>query len=268
MGSEDLSFWDRQMKFSAILEGLDDFRDRMDRESREWPSAELSRIAVGADPRQFFEWVGSGELGGIVPIFIHGGYWRMGEAEGQRIVCKGLQHFGPTVANIEYRLMPGTDLEGLITDVAAALSKVAEAMPANSGMLVLGHSAGAHLALAGTKAAGTADRTVLIAAVSGVFDLRPVLYSFVQPETGMTEEEVERFSFRCPADLPECPILSVVGGDETQEFQRQSEMLAGMIGSPVLRVPGTHHMTVLAPLSDPTSDAIAAIAAALPRTAQ
>ena len=59
--------------------------------------------------------------------------------------------------------------------------------------------------------------------ISGLFDLRPLKYSWLQPKLLLNHEIIERESplFNIPKNAP--PISITVGGQEPPEFYRQSE---------------------------------------------
>ena len=60
--------------------------------------------------------------------------------------------------------------------------------------------------------------------VSGLFDLAPFPFSWLQPELQLTSEEVIRNSPLLLKPVYSPPVIVAVGEDESQEFQRQSEV--------------------------------------------
>ncbi|WP_406279480.1 alpha/beta hydrolase [Embleya sp. NBC_00896] len=91
-------------------------------------------------------WTPAAEPRGLV-VVVHGGYWR---AEYDRVhtypMCVALAAEGYTVASIEYRRagQPGGGRPGTFADVAAALDLLCG--EATGPVVVVGHSAGGHLA--------------------------------------------------------------------------------------------------------------------------
>ena len=133
------------------------------------------------------------------------------------------------------------------------------------GMITLsGHSAGGHLvamALA-TDWPGAyglpADLIKGAVAISGLFDLAPFPYSYLQPQIQLTWDQVRRNS---PIGLiPEQgpPLTVAVGGAESAEFLRQSKdylaawQAKGLTGT-WLAPEGANHFTVLEGFADPES---------------
>ena len=64
--------------------------------------------------------------------------------------------------------------------------------------------------------------------ISGLFDLAPFPYTFLQPKVQLTWDQVRRNSpiFHVPDAAP--PLLVAYGADETDEFKRQSEDFLGV----------------------------------------
>jgi len=98
-------------------------------------------------------------------LFVHGGGWKRGSKDNATGKWKAV-HFpalGYAFASIDYRLVPEATVEQQAADVAAALKLLidrADTLGLNRRVVLMGHSAGAHLvALVGTderylKAAG------------------------------------------------------------------------------------------------------------------
>src|SRR3954469_21842065 len=118
------------------------------------PPADL-RVPYGSEPAQFGElWLPTDGGPHPVVVLLHGGYWR---------ARYGLEYFGHAAAalrderlavwNVEYRRLgdPDGGWPGTFLDVGRALdalSDLAERFPLDLGrVVVLGHSAGGHLAL-------------------------------------------------------------------------------------------------------------------------
>jgi arylformamidase len=178
-----------------------------------------------------------------MPVLIHGGYWRALRAEDHRFVLPGLARIGCGVANIEYRLMPSVRMADVVTDVAAALRTIAAVFP-GTALLPVGHSAGAHLAVASLHLdPGLQQRVSGVVAISGAFDLSLIARSFLQAELSLTPEEIGRFSI---ASLPNVPTLLITGTEETEPFQDQADALAMTAAhARRLRVAHCHHMSIL-----------------------
>lgn len=234
-------FWDRQMRFSALLPHFAETLDGMARDSARWSQGRsFRRRAHGDDPRQWVEWTDGTGQGEVLPVVIHGGYWRALRAEDHRFLMAGFGHVGPAVANLEYRLMPQVRLADCVADAKAGLRALMDAFPA-ARLLIVGHSAGAHLAVSALDAADIAARVQGAIALSGVYDLRPVPLSFLQEEIHLTGAEVTAHSLWPRAGRP--PVLYVNGRDETPEFLRGSALMSTK-GRAAWEVIDGDHMTL------------------------
>ncbi|MDP9103598.1 MAG: alpha/beta hydrolase [Pseudomonadota bacterium] len=144
--------------------------------SRPRPQAS-ERIAYGADPNQFGDlWRPEGS--GLHPlvVMIHGGCWEAATADLHIMdwAADDLRRRGYVVWNIEYRRIdqPGGGYPGTYEDVSTALAAVRGTGAARFGAdlsrkVILGHSAGGHLALwAGHRAGARLKGVVAIGAIT------------------------------------------------------------------------------------------------------
>lgn len=135
-------------------------------------------VAYGEHPDQVADLrrpAGDGPARPLV-VVVHGGFWRAGyDRSHTGPLAAALAALGHPVAQLEYRRtgQPGGGWPGTLADVVAGVTALprlaADAMPGLVGAgapLLVGHSAGGHLAL---YAAATAP-----AAVGGVLALAPV----------------------------------------------------------------------------------------------
>lgn len=206
--------------------------------------------------------------GAPLHLFFHGGYWRRFSAHEFSFLAEPLVAAGVAVAIVNYALCPEVTIDEITRQaraaVAWAFAHARELGCEVDRLTVSGHSAGGHLVamLASTDWPGAydlpADCIKAGLALSGLFDLRPFPWSYLQPSLQLTLEQVVRNS---PLDrLPERgpPLLVAVGGAESAEFRRQSRDYAQVwrsrgLESELLEVGGANHFTVLDALADPRS---------------
>jgi acetyl esterase/lipase len=82
-----------------------------------------------------------------VIVFFYGGSWRNGERHKYRFVGQALSARGYTTVIPDYRLYPEVQFPEFVDDGAAAVAWVRNNLSrAENGIVLLGHSAGAHLA--------------------------------------------------------------------------------------------------------------------------
>ena len=95
-------------------------------------------------------------------------------------------------------------------------------------------------------------------ATSGLFDLNPLRYSFLQAMVQIDQQTIQRESplFNLPAHAP--PMHASVGGAESDEFRRQSAsyvdawQAAGLVGA-YSEQPGRNHFTAITDFAEADS---------------
>ncbi len=207
--------------------------------------------------------------GAPLHIFVHGGYWRRFTAADFAFLAPAVTEAGIALANLNYALCPEVSISEIVRQVRAAVAwchqRAGDLGIDRERITISGHSAGGHLvamALA-TDWPGTYDLPAGILkggiAISGLFDLAPLRYTWLQPALQLDGDEIDRASpiRRIPGAAP--PLTVVVGGAETAEFRRQSRAFlaawraAGLEGH-WLEPPGLDHFTVLEELERPDSE--------------
>lgn len=242
-----LGYWNSQFDFRSLLPDFQTYLDSMGARSNA-VSLAFDRHSYGDHPRQFVELSGTPQS--ILPVFVHGGYWRALTADTHRFA---LPHFAKehgAIANLEYRLLPEVTLVEIVEDALAGLGKIADQTGAR--LFVLGHSAGGHLAVMG--ALRCPEIVVGAVGISGLYDLTPLPWTFLREEVGLTAADLTGQSPLEEWDAgPADNILVAVGENETPEFHRQMHVFSNTHGATTFTVPGAHHMTVLDALADPYS---------------
>jgi dipeptidyl aminopeptidase/acylaminoacyl peptidase len=230
-------------------------------------SADVRALSYGVIPSQYVEvWSPSSErLDEQAPtaVLLHGGYWRdrydLHLMDG---LAADLSRRGWTVVNVEYRRV-GADGGGwpaTFDDVNAALDAVEEMSDSDTDRLVVvGHSAGGHLALL-----AAASRPLL-----GVVALAPVSDLQEASRRGLSDCAVHGLLGGAPSELPEryrawdpmshlplgCPTL-VVHGDADEnvpvELSRAYCVAARSAGDDVtyVELPAGDHFVVIDPSSE------------------
>lgn len=207
--------------------------------------------------------------GAPILLFIHGGYWRRLSSKEFSLVARGPVTHGITVIVTNYALCPKVTLPEITRQSRAAVAWVRNTTLAFAGsrerIYVSGHSAGGHqvaqlLRTDWAKDYGLpADLIKGGYSISGLFDLRPLRYSFLQPMLQLDEDVIQKESpqFHMPKTAP--PLIADVGGDESDEFRRQSADFiqawkgAGLQGDYVEQ-PGKNHYTAIAGFADTESE--------------
>jgi arylformamidase len=204
-------------------------------------------------------------------MFIHGGYWRSLAPSSFSQMAAGPNARGVTVAVAGYDLCPHVSIADIIEQMRSAC--LALWRKRRQRIFVYGHSAGGHLAACmvaqdwkAFASDAPADLVPAAYAISGVFDLAPLLHCSQNLDLRLEEQEARRASplhWRVP---PGRSLDAVVGALESSEFLRQSKTIveAWRQGTTLTRyeaIAGTNHFTVIDPLTDPNSAMTARVAA-------
>jgi arylformamidase len=173
--------------------------------------------------------------GAPVFVFIHGGYWRALGSKDFSGVALGLQPLGITTVVINYSLCPKVGIDEITRQARAAVAWVLRNVSSHGGdparVAVGGHSAGGHLAAMCLATAWDDDYGLapdpLAAAVlvSGLYDLAPLRYSYLQPAIQLDEGVIRRNSPLFAVRACRTPALITWGANESSEFARQSSSL-------------------------------------------
>ena len=166
-----------------------------------------------------------------VHVFFHGGYWRSLSHREFSFIVDDLVNAGITVAVVNYALCPQVRFSELVRQSQAAIAYLykhaAEVDVDLEQLSISGHSAGGHLCamLMSTDwegSYGLPNQLIRGAlCISGLYDLRPFPWSWLQPKLQLSGRDVQEFSplwlqCRVPA-----PIKLVAGAGESEEFERQ-----------------------------------------------
>ncbi|WP_332677243.1 alpha/beta hydrolase [Brevundimonas sp.] len=217
-------------------------------------------IAYGAGEREVMDLFDAGPTNGSgapVAVFLHGGYWQALDKDWFSGIAPAFLARGVSLAVPSYDLAPAVRLGVILRQAREAVEMIRARTGARP--VVFGHSAGGHMA-ACMLSEGRASAAV---AISGVFDLRPLVPTSLNKALDLDEREAAALSpvfWPIPnGSTPGGTILDcVVGGDESSEFLRQSRMMADHwaangVETRYEALPGLNHFTVLDPLFDPKS---------------
>ncbi|HEX7647010.1 MAG TPA: alpha/beta hydrolase [Noviherbaspirillum sp.] len=201
-------------------------------------------------------------------IFIHGGWWRSLDKSDFSFIAPAYTRAGFNVALINYTLAPAASIADIVRQQLRAMAwlyRHAEAYDFDpSRIVVAGHSAGAHLAAMMMAAVWPAYDPALPAdlvkggiLMSGIYDLAPVLHTdFVNADLKLTTKDIEPLS---PAGMPkahDAPFITAVGGLESDEFKRQTGLLAQawkQDHKDDIPLPDANHMTICDAFGTPGS---------------
>lgn len=216
-------------------------------------------VSYGAGPRGTMDVFDCPEAAGTV-VFIHGGYWQWCDKADFAFIVPPLRRQRYRVILLEYDLAPRSGLADIVRQTSRALDFLQWQFWVDLPLILVGHSAGAHLAACHLGHPAVKAACLL----SGVYDLAPIRGTHLDAALRLSDEDVERYS---PVRMPyaaRVPCEIAVGALELPELREQSarfvrhlrrEPLSAPVSSRVL--PGCNHYDILD-----------AYCAALPRLAQ
>jgi arylformamidase len=197
----------------------------------------------------------SGDAGGPVVMFIHGGYWQAFDKSSSSQLARGANERSLTVAIPSYTLAPAATLADIITEMETAADFIMQRT--GRPLVVTGHSAGGHLAACLMARTTASQRPIRVAMpISGLFDLPPLVPTSINKGLGLTVEEAHRLSPLEWTPPTSGKLVAVVGEAESSEFLRQSRAIVSKWGQAGVstryhEVPGAHHFSVIAGLANP-----------------
>ncbi len=196
-----------------------------------------------------------------IVLFIHGGYWQALDRGMFSHMAKGLNAHGVPVAVVGYDLCPEVQIGQIIEQMIGA----GELLFKLSGrpIVACGHSAGGHLAACLVATEWTSldfsypERLVRAGlAISGLFELEPLLPTSVNEKLAMTLDSARSYSPRLWPPPSGTVFDAWVGAEESAEYLRQSAGIAAVWQAAgndtrVVEVAGANHFTVVAGLANP-----------------
>ncbi|WP_339915242.1 alpha/beta hydrolase [uncultured Brevundimonas sp.] len=223
-------------------------------------------LSYGDDPRQRFDiHAPTGSAGGPRPVlvFFYGGGWDSGSRTVYAWAAQALAAQGFVVAIPDYRLVPQARFPAFIEDAAAATAAVGAVAaryggdPARLG--VMGHSAGAHLAMMITldrRYMAAVERPDLIRAAAGLagpydflpFDVPASVNAFGRaPDPTLTQPVTFARADAPPLWLGHGTADTVVHDDDTVILNDRIRALGGR--SEAHLYPGLNHTDLIATFS-------------------
>jgi arylformamidase len=254
---------DHPQIFARWNRAAEDYRGQAMIERR----AELG-LHYGSSSRQFIDLFSPRpNVTSPLAMFIHGGYWRSLEPSMFSHMARGLNAHGIAVAVVGYDLCPEVTIAEIVEQIRQACLFLW--LRTGQRMMIYGHSAGGHLAsaMAATQwhtlyPKMPADLVPAACAISGVFDLTPLVHTGMVQDLRLDEAEAKNVSTLFWPPPQSCCFDVVVGALESSEFLRQSRAIAddwGKAGVAIRfdAVADTNHFTVIDPLDDPASPMVA-----------
>ena len=194
----------------------------------------------------------------VVVLFVHGGYWQAGSRKTYSFVSKSWTKAGCVAAVVGYNLAPEASLNQMVSEIKSAVKYINTRFP-KSKLFLCGHSAGAHLCAMMMVSDWSKDPSIPQAIhgmflLSGVFDLVPIVNTYVNDALKLTEESAAQISPQqilikmSPTFV--CPILVVMEEHGSPEFHQQAKEFVEILKShdvqcSLLELPGVDHFSMI-----------------------
>ncbi|MGY1456688.1 alpha/beta hydrolase [Streptomyces sp. SS8] len=189
-------------------------------------------VTYGPDPAERLHHFPPRRPGAPLLVFVHGGHWQESGKEEACFAAPALLEAGAGYIALGYGLAPRRRLWEMSTSVRRGLAWVRENAAALGGrgdaVYAAGSSAGAHLAAMAAGGPGGVPLAGLVL-LSGLYDLRPVVGSYVNDALGLSPAAAREQSplFRSPPRAER--VLLARGRYETDEYARQQERFSAAL---------------------------------------
>ena len=167
-----------------------------------------------------------------VHIFIHGGYWQeLSKAESTFAAPNFTDHNIIFIA-LDYTLAPQASLFEIVDQIRRGVLWILKNITNHKGdknnITLSGSSAGGHLvaevlSMDWAKHGHESCPIKGACEVSGIFDLQPLVHTYINEPLQMTQEDATALSPMFHIPLSACPVIFSYGGNETDEFKRQTQ---------------------------------------------
>ncbi|OHC83586.1 MAG: hypothetical protein A3G73_10630 [Rhodospirillales bacterium RIFCSPLOWO2_12_FULL_67_15] len=229
-------------------------------------------VAYGDGPMEKMDLFHPPRVAAPVVLFIHGGYWRSLDKNDFSDKVSALTDAGAAVAAVNYSLCPSVTIGEIVDEMRRAVIWLWRNAQTFGGdpyrIQIVGHSAGGHLAamLLATHwqdLGSDLPRCPIQSAlgISGLFDLEPLVHTSINAELRLTVEAAKALSPYYMRPVCRAPLALAWGGNESDEFKRQSRDFAERwrdLGAQVrlLEIPGRNHLTVVEDLGRGESELV------------
>lgn len=221
-------------------------------------------VRYGPGTMQLLDLFPAGE--GLAPIhvYIHGGFWRMGDKRNQSLIAEPFVQAGIPTVLPTYDLCPQVTLDQLVAEVFDAIEWIHRNAASIGGdgkrLYLSGSSVGAQLcalALAydWTQRGLPVDFIRGATLLTGIYDIEPTLHISINDLVRLTPDMVRRNSPLFNPPRRPVPLVFEVGGDEPPGWQAQTldfERVCRAAGctTELFILPGENHFSIVRSLAD------------------
>lgn len=225
-------------------------------------------VKYGPEERSHMDmFIPEGEGPFPIHVFIHGGYWQqLSKAESAFAAPNFIDHDVIFIA-LDYTLAPEATMFEIVDQTRRGIISILKNAHKFGGdannITISGSSAGGHLVaevLSMDWQKYGYDKCPLkgALAISGIFDLEPLVKTYVNDPLKITVEDAHQLSPLRHIPNESCPIIFTVGENETSEFHRQTAEYREAcnkkgIATSYVEMPVFNHFNIVMNLNDPDS---------------
>jgi arylformamidase len=259
---------EREYSPSVCVASIDPFLEAYVERSRKaaarLPYRQNVRWGEGGD--EVFDFFPAASRDAPLLLFFHGGYWQEHSKTDVLFVATNCVARGIAYASVEYTLAPEATVPEIVEQCRRAVGSIysqASALGFDSRRICIGgSSAGAHLAAmllvdGWQKTLGCREDLIGAAILlSGIYDLEPLVPTYINQALHMTEEVAAALSPMRHRLSPAIPVIVACGENETGEFKRQSRAFAERLKeaefpAESMEVVGANHFDIVFEIADP-----------------
>lgn len=254
---------DREYSPSRLVDSLDDYladyAGRSLAARKQLASSSKIGLKYGPYDRHRLDYFATSRADAPLVVFLHGGFWSALDESSFSFPAPAFLDAGINYASVTYRLAPEASLTEIVTDAQMAVQWLQSQAGAlgfePNQILIVGHSAGAHLAAMMLTTEARIKGALLI---SGVYDLEPMRRSYVNDTVRVDAKEALTNSPNAIPPVADSAVHIAVGYIETYEFKRQSALLldawkGDLPYCKLAEYEGRDHFNILFDLADPSS---------------
>ncbi len=226
---------DRQYNARAAVPNCEKIFDSWRARSADYRQRSLCEldISYGASESETLDLFIPARSNAPVLVFIHGGYWRSMDKSDFSYLAEGFVDRGGLVVVVNYGLCRAVTMDDIVRQMRGACEWLWRTCTRYGGdpsrIHVSGHSAGGHLTamlMATDWQLHAPDLPPDViksgTAVSGLFELEPMLYLPLNEDLKLDATSAHRNSPIFLKPRTDSPLSTVVGSEESEEFRRQS----------------------------------------------
>lgn len=152
-------------------------------------------------------------------IFIHGGYWQWCDKSDFAFIVPYVLAKGAQCVLLEYDLAPQSKISDIASQINQALDFIREQDWRTDEVVLVGHSAGAHLAALSLGHPFISEMVFL----SGIYDLQPIQSTHLNHALNLSSEDILKYSPIHHSDRVTIPCSIFCGELELEELKWQSQ---------------------------------------------